>query len=76
MSPTPSTAQKKALGELLLLSYYTTQKKNSEPKYFLVNVQSWVFKCLSKIACCAPTSRTDTGMSMVGSLSTLTTLLN
>ncbi len=30
MPPTPSTAQKKALGELLLLSYYIAQKKVSD----------------------------------------------
>jgi hypothetical protein len=31
MTPTPSTAEKKAVGELLLLSYYTTQNKVPNP---------------------------------------------
>jgi hypothetical protein len=34
MTPTPSTAQKKALGKLLLLSYYTTQKKEFRIQIF------------------------------------------
>jgi len=35
MTPTPSTAQKKTLGKLLLLSYYTTQKKEFRIQIFL-----------------------------------------
>ncbi len=74
MTPTPSMAQKKALDKLLLLSYYTTQKKRSGPKYFFANVRSCVFKRQSKNARYAATGHTDTGMCTAGGLSILTKL--
>ncbi len=75
MTPTPSTAQKKGTwwsSPLILLHH---SKQSSERQYFLANVRSWVFKCLSKKrAVHPPTGRTDTGMCTVGALSILTKL--
>jgi len=74
LTPTPSTTQKKGTWQTSPLLLLHHSKKSSGPKYFLVNVRSWVFKCLSKIARYAPTGRTDTGMCTVGALSILTKL--
>jgi hypothetical protein len=54
MTPTPSTTRKEALGKLLIFYLTTPLKKSSSPKYFLTNVQSWVFICLKKMRAVHP----------------------